>query len=57
MIHPVIEAALLGIGVVTAIAAVAALLFFATEVLERRIATPPPSGATVRQPDESATPA
>jgi hypothetical protein len=54
MSHPVIDAALLTLGLVVAIASVAALLFFVTEVMERRIDTPPRS-SKARQPDEPAT--
>jgi hypothetical protein len=55
MSHPVIHAAVLVFGLVAAIASAAALLFFVTEMLERRIDAPPHSAATARQPDESAT--
>ncbi len=54
MSHPVIDAAFLTLGLVVAIASVAALLFFVTEVMERRIDTPPRS-SKARQPDEGAT--
>jgi hypothetical protein len=54
MSYPVIDAACLTLGLVVAIASVAALLFFVTEVMERRIDTPPRS-SKARPHDEGAT--
>jgi len=52
MSDPFFGAALLACGLVTAIASAAALLFFATEALERRIDTPPPSKTKARQSEQ-----